>query len=305
MRTEKLIFDFRRITLFVLLLLQFTRIHGNSSDQIVISGSEVTLPCKHAVNPYHGCAGTTWLFDRSRPITQDSRILKNEDSKSDRVRLLADCSLNIKNVNVQDAGRYTCRHFDKSGQKDKDSFLSVVTLTKHSIADRVTLNCSLWSERCRHTVKWVYKGKDLDRNLTYLKVANAPCSIAARFLDNPPHFPSQYYHLLKCKVRDTNGNKFIFPYGASGDLKVTTKIHPTATTNVNNQTQQQDFPLLLRNIIVSVGLAALVISVVTVNIWTRIKRNKTKAEGNTVNNEGVNDGTINYENIRDPCVRLS
>ncbi|KAF3703145.1 hypothetical protein EXN66_Car018833 [Channa argus] len=53
------------------------------------------------------------------------------------------------------------------------------------------------------------------------------------------------------------------------------------------------FPEWLRSIIVSVGLAALIISVVTVHMWTRTKGNKTQMENNTVDDDEV------YENVGD------
>lgn len=55
---------------------------------------------------------------------------------------------------------------------------------------------------------------------------------------------------------------------------------------------------LLRCIIVSVGLAALLISAVTVNMWTKTKGIKTQMEGNTVHND-EDDGAVNYENTAD------
>ncbi|XP_034056497.1 uncharacterized protein LOC117535935 isoform X2 [Gymnodraco acuticeps] len=70
----------------------------------------------------------------------------------------------------------------------------------------------------------------------------------------------------------------------------------TNTASDNNQTEQEDNNKgRLRLIIVSVGLAALIITVVTVNIWTRTKGSKAQTEENMEQNEEdeadyVNDG---------------
>ncbi|KAI4790151.1 hypothetical protein KUCAC02_034804 [Chaenocephalus aceratus] len=55
----------------------------------------------------------------------------------------------------------------------------------------------------------------------------------------------------------------------------------TNTAPEDNQTEPEDNNEgLLRLIIVSVGLAALIITVVTVNIWTRAKGSKAQTEEN-------------------------
>ncbi|KAK1889524.1 Serine/arginine repetitive matrix protein 5 [Dissostichus eleginoides] len=59
------------------------------------------------------------------------------------------------------------------------------------------------------------------------------------------------------------------------------------------------FPGRLRLIMVSVGLAALIITVVTVYMWTRAKGSKAQTEEN-MERYDVDDGTVIYENIRPP-----
>lgn len=55
----------------------------------------------------------------------------------------------------------------------------------------------------------------------------------------------------------------------------------------------------------SVGLAMLIISVVTVNIWTRTKGNKTQMDENMEHiEEDEDEGTVNYENVRDPSASV-
>ncbi|KAK1889556.1 Lymphocyte antigen 6 complex locus protein G6f [Dissostichus eleginoides] len=56
---------------------------------------------------------------------------------------------------------------------------------------------------------------------------------------------------------------------------------------------------LLRLVLVSVGLAALIMIVVAVTIWTRTKEKQTQMDEINVRYD-VDDGTVNYENIRPP-----
>ncbi|XP_067338924.1 uncharacterized protein [Channa argus] len=81
----------------------------------------------------------------------------------------------------------------------------------------------------------------------------------------------------------------------SSKVTPTVKTRPSGWRNSTDPTKEW-----LRSIIVSVGLAALIISVVTVNMWTRTKGNKTQTEDNTVDNdEDEGEGTVKYENVGD------
>ncbi|XP_026173948.1 uncharacterized protein LOC113136962 [Mastacembelus armatus] len=76
------------------------------------------------------------------------------------------------------------------------------------------------------------------------------------------------------------------------------------TTNNNNPAQQPGFPHLLRNIVVCVGLSALIMCVVTVNMWTRTKGNKTQKEQNTVRDDEDDEGTVTYDKVGEPSVSV-
>ncbi|KAI4792971.1 hypothetical protein KUCAC02_033010 [Chaenocephalus aceratus] len=52
----------------------------------------------------------------------------------------------------------------------------------------------------------------------------------------------------------------------------------------------------LRFIVVSVGLASLIIIVVTVTIWTRAKANRAQTDDNAVHND-EDEGVVTYENV--------
>lgn len=81
------------------------------------------------------CNSTSWLASRSgesaKQLVNLGQISKSEipKSRSDRLSVTESCSLVIKNISVEDVGRYTCRQFNKSGkQQGEDAlvYLSVV-----------------------------------------------------------------------------------------------------------------------------------------------------------------------------------
>ncbi|KAK1889056.1 Homogentisate 12-dioxygenase [Dissostichus eleginoides] len=146
-------------------------------------------------------------------LFEGGQIHNDAKAKSDRLRVTEKCSLVIKKVTEEDAGRYLQTDQIRKYHSDSQVYLSVVTMTEHQDNDEVTLHCSVTTYGARrNSGKWLYQ------------------------------------------VRDGE----------------------------NVQTFRPQSSGLLRLIIVSVGLAALIISVVTVNMWTTAKENKTQLEDNIV-----------------------
>ena len=97
-------------------------------------GDEVTLPFENVIHDQDECNGTTWLFSSRGSAAVElvnlGQIHKDTKAKSDRLRVTEKCSLVIKKVTAEDAGLYTCRQFNTSGQQqgsDSRVALSVVT----------------------------------------------------------------------------------------------------------------------------------------------------------------------------------
>ncbi|XP_067428896.1 uncharacterized protein [Thunnus thynnus] len=215
MRERSRMVEFRRIQmLFLILVLQFSAdITGQHSSFTVRDGDEVTLHCENVTTDQDKCDSTTWLFGGSGSTTvvliKLGQIGEEAKAKSDRLSVTANCSLVIKKVTVEDVGSYFCRQF-KSGQKqglDSHVDLSVVTMTEHKNNNEVTLSCSVLKRgRCRHTVKWVYQGKDVDKDDKDLKTSQSTCSATVSFLTS--HYICTSIHkLLKCEVTDLNTGK--------------------------------------------------------------------------------------------------
>ena len=95
-----------------------------SSYIIIRAGAEVTLPCDKMRDDHVNCGATDWLFtDSQRNTTVNLFVNRQLDtsviskSKADRLRLAANCSLVIREVTAEDAGRYDCRQFDLTAQQ--------------------------------------------------------------------------------------------------------------------------------------------------------------------------------------------
>ncbi|XP_031164183.2 uncharacterized protein LOC116056173 isoform X2 [Sander lucioperca] len=253
--------EFRRIqiTLFVILLLQFTVAGQNLLSFTVRAGDEVTLPCENVILP--DCSSTTWLSSRKGEAAVELVNLGQiQDGipkvKSDRLSVTEKCSLVIKKVTEEDVGRYTCRQFNKSGQQqgpDAVVHLSVVNMEEQKKTDTVTLNCSVLTySGCDHSVKWLYEGNETDVEITL-----HTCSASVSF---PPHLNQK---LLKCNVTDDkNGNTLQF------DVSLRSSHEETGWWV---------------NIIVAVGVTALLAAIIIVVV---IRRKKTK-RNNTQTNENI------------------
>ncbi|KAJ4928687.1 hypothetical protein JOQ06_004313 [Pogonophryne albipinna] len=221
------------------------------------------------------CERTKWLFRHSRrPVTlfEDGQIHNEAKAKSDRLRVTEKCSLVIKKVTEEDAGVYTCRQVRSGEQQDPDSrvYLSVVTMTEHQVNDEVTLDCSVETEGwCEHSVKWLLQGRDVDKDHREINTSQPFCSASS-----------------------------------SGDATTTGTPGIDEWTSENNKGTGADCkhpegPAVWWLILVSVGLAALIVTVVTVHIWTRAKGGKKRMRKNLEQNdedENEDEDEVDYEN---------
>ncbi|XP_027140332.1 uncharacterized protein LOC104939813 isoform X2 [Larimichthys crocea] len=270
--------DFKWI---LIALLQFTAAEGLPPSFTVRAGQEVTLPCENVTDDQQNCDSTTWVFMQPRKteavqLIRLGQIAEHGKSKSDRLSVRQKCSLVIRNVTHEDAGRYYCQQW-KSGQRPGYLYvvyLSVVTMTEHEIIDQVEWSCSVSSYGwCYYTVKWLYVGNNVDEDNNDLQTSQSPCSASVTFQSS--HFiHTSNSDLLKCEV--TDGDKVqLFPF----------RLQPSG-----------EKPGLWRFIIMPVGLAALIIIMVAVSVWTRTKGRKTQTDENMVADD-EDDGAVNYENV--------
>ncbi|XP_039454647.1 uncharacterized protein LOC120433122 isoform X3 [Oreochromis aureus] len=289
--------EFRWIQMFSCLMLMiriaaFSTVSLNETSIFMKVGDDVTLPCLNLIDQQNNCDGTTWTFaSRNKPTTIElitlGQIGEHAKTKSDRLSVTANCSVLIKKLKVEDVGFYSCQQYKVKETPSKhtrvrQSFvdLSVITLTEHKNIDKGILNCSVLTHgECHHTVMWQIKGKDVDKEDNEIVTSQTVCSTTVSIPES--HFLySSRYNILACEVTDSKIGKvqlFTFTSQPSGE--------------------ETDFSVSLRSIIISVGLAATLITAVTVNIWTRTKGNTTKMDKTIHYDQDEDDVTIHYENI--------
>ncbi|XP_031148888.2 uncharacterized protein LOC116045394 [Sander lucioperca] len=125
-------------------------------------------------------------------------------------------------------------------------------------------------------LKWLYEGDKND-----VKTTELDCSATVTFTSSHLNQKSEYYELLKCEVTHYTKRVHLFPFSPPQS------------------------PGWWRIIVMSLGLATFIPSVVAVNIWARDKGNKTQTEENIEHDdEDEGDGTVNYENTAEPSTSV-
>ncbi|KAJ4929021.1 hypothetical protein JOQ06_004642 [Pogonophryne albipinna] len=235
------------------------------------------------------CERTLWLFfgsgSTSVTLVKDGQIHKEAKAKSDRLRVTEECSLVIKKVTEEDVGVYLCRQFRLGQQQGSYSevYLSVVTMTEHQDNDEVKLDCSVETYGgCTHTAKWLLQGQDVDKDHRDINTSQSSCSAST--------FSPQSSGEDAGKVTTVSPTWTTVRMRAAGET--------TNTASEDNHTEpEENHKVASRLILVSVVLAALIITVVTVNIWTRAKGSKAQTEENMEqNDEDEDEDEVNYVN---------
>ena len=79
-------------------------------------------------------------------------------------------------------------------------YLCSSSVSKHEDSGWGTLSCSVWTRySCRHTVKWLNKGHDVDKNMT---ISQDGCNDTVRFPASHLKLKSTYQEIFQCKVTD-------------------------------------------------------------------------------------------------------
>ena len=121
-------------------LIFLTAAAGNHFLSITVrAGDDVTLPCEHVIDGQRKCDSTTWLFSGSGntvELFELGQIKEEARDKSDRLSVREKCSLVIKKVTEEDAGRYTCRQF-RSGQHQGPDTLVDLSVTSEYLHHNV------------------------------------------------------------------------------------------------------------------------------------------------------------------------
>ncbi|XP_029966854.1 uncharacterized protein LOC115402437 isoform X6 [Salarias fasciatus] len=303
------------MSLYFLLML-----HVTVAAVVQRAGEDVTLTCEHELEGQRDCNGTIWNYGHGRAASFDlveiGKIENNGEIESERLRVTANCSLIIKKVTVQDVGHYYCEQYKSDDSKNhilvhwSVVHLSVATIvTEQEVDDEETLKCFVMSseENCEQEVKWMIKDQDIDEENSQIKTEKNECSATVTLKKS--HYLHPQTHFLSCEVTDWTGEKLRFSPRPSEDRKSTVKpetlskstttgtsgasadpqdtkstVKPetlSKSTTTGTSGASADPQGLSRNLAVSLGLAALVLCVVTVNMWARIKEQQIQKDGTT------------------------
>ncbi|XP_033986486.1 uncharacterized protein LOC117482507 isoform X2 [Trematomus bernacchii] len=286
-----------KMSSLLILLLQFT---GTAIGQrylylSVRVGDEANLPCNNVTNDQDECNSTTWLFTDSRSsviLVENGQI--DNHAKSDRLRVTENCSLVVKKVTEEDAGQYTYRQYNKANQQqgsDSDVYLSVVTMTEHQDNDEVTLRCSVSRYGgCRHKVKWLLQGRDVDEDNNDIRTSASNCSASVTFLTS--HFSyTPRSTFFTCAVTDAYNVQTFRPQSSDEDQQAATPT-TTTTTITSGYNPNPDWWLY---IVVALLLVALLTTIVAFITWRKMKgkeARKSDSVGQT-SNPAVNSPETN------------
>ncbi|XP_070404830.1 uncharacterized protein [Nothobranchius furzeri] len=290
--------------LLVTMLLQLPGVVSGDLFYTIRAGDDVTLSCENVIEGHRNCDTTFWGYGKRGRTTQELVTLGQvKYSRSDPLSLAGNCSLVLRNISAEDAGIYFCSQYEREGghqlHPDAPVYLSVVTLREQTEQNKVTFICSVSPyDKCRHKVKWLLKGNDVEKDHPDINTSSpSSCSAAVTFHTSTYVYSSRF-KLFICEVETENKQQlFTFSSGPTGGK--------TDTTDSAGGSPPTPGPsctaVWLRFLIGSVGLAALTAGVVVTSRRTRAKGRKTQTHSGMVCDDGA-DGAADYENIRTSSV---
>ncbi|KAF7201720.1 transcript variant X2 [Nothobranchius furzeri] len=251
------------IQMFLLLtmLLQLPGVVSGDLLYTIRAGDDIALSCENAIKGRRNCDTTTWIYSKpgraARELVAHGQV---RYSRSDPLSLAGNCSLVLRSISAEDAGLYFCRQYRREGGDlllpDAPVYLFVVTLREQTEQNKVTFTCSVsLFDECRHEVKWLLKGNDVEKDHPDIKTSSpSSCSAAVTFQTSNYVYSSRF-KLFKCEVETENKQQlFTFSSGPTGGK--------TDTTDSAGESGAADRDLLWLYIFVAPVLLALIITAV-------------------------------------------
>lgn len=274
------------LLLFLLLLLR-----GSAAAAVLHeNGDTISLNCDNLIDDQTKCNATTWVFYRSRNnlvelITLGQIASTRLDlNKVHRLKVLDNCSLEIKSVTAEDAGVYLCQQYWSGKKRGRDAQveLAVLTMSEVESKDAATLTCNVTTHKlCTVKVYLMFNGSDDE--LTWPRRSSPPgCKISRNFAVYDQKFQKRFTSLW-CIVENEN-DKHTFPFRPRPSGRNTGTTTQSTTTALDNlPTDLKDWWWLC--VIATVLLAAAcTLTCVTV---LRCKRNKGR-KTHTTDNVSIN-----------------
>ncbi|XP_050927654.1 uncharacterized protein LOC127142637 isoform X7 [Lates calcarifer] len=293
-----------KMSLFLMLELQFRATTGQESFLTVRVGDEATLSCENRIRNQDKCDRTNWVFSQGRSpsveLISSGQIGEDGKDRSDRLSLTENCSLVIKKVTDEDVGRYTCRQFDRSGRQqgpDAVVHLSVISM------------------------QWLNVGKK--EYFRELHRSQSICSATVTLETAHLNQKSKHEESYKCNVTDSRGGKQLLYNFSSQSSSIPNGNRTTSPKHENKDPTNQPAGSgcsALNSIMLLMRVAELLLITVITVLLIRARGNQRPPDDNTVLNSvrsravtpsgpaasQVNDDdcTVNYENFGEPSVSV-
>ncbi|XP_030260613.1 uncharacterized protein LOC115573785 [Sparus aurata] len=290
-------FKWIQMSLFAIAMLQFTGAAENLPASFTVRvGDDVTLPCENMIKPQQQCDSTIWTFSGlgNKPAVElvgHGQIDKDVKAK-DRLSVTENCSLGVKNVTVEDVGLYVCQQYKSRGaQSSSDSvvYLSVVSMTEHQNHDEVTLTCSVSTyEPCRHTVKWLFEGKEVDKDNRGVTTSQSPCSASVR-APSSHHIYKSGFEFVKCSVTDGDKEQQLFPF----------RLQSSGNKPARTDCSVIDYIMLVLRVAELVLITVITVLLIRAPGNQRPVRRSGAAASQVDHDEDEDDGVVKYENCGD------
>ncbi|XP_050927647.1 uncharacterized protein LOC127142637 isoform X6 [Lates calcarifer] len=318
-----------KMSLFLMLELQFRATTGQESFLTVRVGDEATLSCENRIRNQDKCDRTNWVFSQGRSpsveLISSGQIGEDGKDRSDRLSLTENCSLVIKKVTDEDVGRYTCRQFDRSGRQqgpDAVVHLSVISIYEVKNSNKTTLTCTVLTyEQCTYTVQWLNVGKK--EYFRELHRSQSICSATVTLETAHLNQKSKHEESYKCNVTDSRGGKQLLYNFSSQSSSIPNGNRTTSPKHENKDPTNQPAGSgcsALNSIMLLMRVAELLLITVITVLLIRARGNQRPPDDNTVLNSvrsravtpsgpaasQVNDDdcTVNYENFGEPSVSV-
>lgn len=113
------------------------------------NGDTISLNCDNLIDDQTKCNATTWVFYRTRNnlvelITLGQIASTRLDlNKVHRLKVLENCSLEIKSVTAEDAGVYLCQQYRSGKKQGRDTEVELAVLTSESFSPQKLVDQSV------------------------------------------------------------------------------------------------------------------------------------------------------------------
>ncbi|KAM8725837.1 uncharacterized protein AB9X84_002513 [Acanthopagrus schlegelii] len=178
-------------------------------------------------------------------------------------------------------------------------------MTEHQNHDVVTLNCSVLTYGpCRHTVKWLYEGKEVDTDNGGVTTSQSLCSASVR-VPSHHHIYKSEFESVQCSVTDGDKEQQLFPFRLQSSGEKPGEETTTITTTKPPPTDSASSELTARTDCSVVDYIMLVLRVAELVLITVITVLLIRAPGNQrpVRRSGAEASQVKIRSDRS-CVQV-